>query len=119
MATAGTKISHLPSRFSYRSHVYFPTKPVRFCSSQSNLAIQGAQEGEVMRPKRTAPVQIQRQFVTEIELETITGRSRRTWQKDRLFGRGAPFYRVGGSIYYDLKEALAWMKSQRGGGELE
>jgi len=68
-----------------------------------------------MLKRALEPTQIQRRFVTEIDLETITGRSRRTWQKDRLFGRGAPFYRVGGSIYYDLSETLAWMKSQPGG----
>jgi len=65
--------------------------------------------------KHPAP-EIKRRMVSEIELETITGRSRRTWQKDRLFNRGAPFYRVGGSIYYDLEETLAWMKSARSGG---
>jgi hypothetical protein len=62
------------------------------------------------------PPDIKRQMVSEIYLETITGRSRRTWQKDRLFNRGAPFYRVRGSIYYDLQETLAWMKSERSGG---
>jgi len=66
--------------------------------------------------KRTMSAEIKRRMVNEIELESITGRSRRTWQKDRLFGRGAPFYRVGSSIYYDLEETLTWMKSQRGGG---
>jgi len=65
---------------------------------------------------KCAPAQIERRFVNEKELESITGRSRKTWQKDRLFSRGAPFYKVGGSILYDLQEVLSWIKSQRGGG---
>lgn len=37
-------------------------------------------------------------------MERMTGRKRRTLQKDRCFGRGFPFYRFGRQIRYDLQE---------------
>jgi len=37
-------------------------------------------------------------------VERMTGRKRRTLQKDRCFGRGFPFYRFGRQIRYDLQE---------------
>jgi hypothetical protein len=47
---------------------------------------------------------INREFGTEADVERITGRKRRTLQKDRCFDRGFPFYRVGRKILYDLNE---------------
>lgn len=51
-----------------------------------------------------------RQFVSEVDLEQITGVSRRTWQKHRLFKRGPQYYRIHGAIRYDLQEVLTWIK---------
>lgn len=53
----------------------------------------------------------QRRFVSEVELEQITGISRRTWQKYRLVGRGPQYYRIYGTIRYELDEVLAWIKT--------
>ncbi|HXP87706.1 MAG TPA: hypothetical protein VN841_23440 [Bryobacteraceae bacterium] len=47
---------------------------------------------------------IDRQFGSEADVERMTGRKRRTLQKDRCFGRGFPFYRFGRQIRYDLQE---------------
>ncbi len=55
--------------------------------------------------------QLQRRFVSEVELEQITGISRRTWQKYRLFNRGPRYYKICGSIRYEIDEVLAWIKS--------
>jgi predicted DNA-binding transcriptional regulator AlpA len=64
-----------------------------------------------MRRSHSAPFQLQRRFVSEIELEQLTGISRRTWQKHRLFNRGPCYYKIHGSIRYDLEEVVAWIKT--------
>jgi predicted DNA-binding transcriptional regulator AlpA len=51
-----------------------------------------------------------RRFITETELENLTGVSKRTWQKHRLFGRGPRFYRLCGAVRYDLAEVLEWIE---------
>ena len=55
--------------------------------------------------------QLQRRFVSEVELEQVTGISRRTWQKHRLFNRGPRYYKIYGSIRYDVEEVVAWIKT--------
>jgi hypothetical protein len=48
---------------------------------------------------------LRRRFGSETDVETITGFSRRTLQKDRLLGTVRfPHYKVGGKILYDLDE---------------
>ena len=61
---------------------------------------------------------IRRRFGSETDVETITGISRRTLQKDRLLGADKfPFYRVGRRIFYDLDEVEAVIRAgQQGGG---
>jgi len=54
-----------------------------------------------------------REFGTEADVERLTGRKRRTLQKDRLFGRGFPYYRVGRKILYDLREVRALVRAGR------
>jgi len=54
-----------------------------------------------------------RRFGSEIMVEQITGRKRRTLQKDRLFGKGFPFYRICGQILYDLDEVEAQIRAGR------
>jgi hypothetical protein len=55
------------------------------------------------------------EFGNEADVERITGRKRSTLQKDRLIGRGFPFYRVGRSILYDLDEVRALIRAGRVG----
>jgi hypothetical protein len=43
-------------------------------------------------------------FGSEADVETITGISRRTLQKNRLLGRGFKFYKFGRKVLYDLDE---------------
>ncbi len=56
---------------------------------------------------------VQREFGTERDVERITGRARRTLQKDRLFGKGLPFYRLGGQVLYDLNEVRSIIRAGR------
>ena len=64
-----------------------------------------------MRRNESAPFQFQRRFVSELELEQLTGISRRTWQKRRLFKHGPRYYKIHGSIRYELEEVLAWIRT--------
>ena len=54
-----------------------------------------------------------REFGSEADVERITGRKRRTLQKDRCFGRGFPFYRFGRQILYDLQEVRGLIRAGR------
>lgn len=64
-----------------------------------------------MHRKENPTFHLQRRFVSEGELEQLTGISRRTWQKNRLFHRGPSYYKIHGSIRYDLEEVLAWIRT--------
>ncbi len=64
-----------------------------------------------MQSNGSSSLQFQRRFVSESELEQVTGISRRTWQKYRLFGRGPRYYKIYGSVRYDIEEVLAWIKA--------
>jgi len=64
-----------------------------------------------MQRNKSSLIQLQRRFVSEAELEQVTGISRRTWQKHRLFSRGPRYYKIYGSIRYDLDEVVAWIKT--------
>ena len=63
-----------------------------------------------MQRNKNAFFQLERRFVSEVELEQVTGISRRTWQKHRLSNRGPRYYKIYGSIRYDLEEVVAWIK---------
>jgi hypothetical protein len=67
--------------------------------------IRAATSGAVAEPR----------FVDEKQLATITGISKRTWQKHRLFSRGPRFYKICGSVRYDLAEVITWIRSNAGG----
>jgi hypothetical protein len=53
-----------------------------------------------------------KRFITEADLELLTGVSRRTWARHRMFNRGPKFYKLAGAIRYDLAEVLAWIRAQ-------
>jgi hypothetical protein len=55
---------------------------------------------------------LQQRFVSEIELERVTGISRRSWQKHRLLNRGPRYYKIHTVVRYDLEEVLGWIRSQ-------
>lgn len=55
----------------------------------------------------------EREFGSDADVERITGRKRRTLQKDRFFGRGFPFYRVAGQVVYDLNEVREIVRAGR------
>jgi hypothetical protein len=57
--------------------------------------------------------EIVREFGSEADVERITGRMRRTLQKDRCVGRGFPFYRFGRKVLYDLKEVRDLIRAGR------
>jgi predicted DNA-binding transcriptional regulator AlpA len=63
-----------------------------------------------------APVVLR--FVTDVQLEELTSVSRLTWRKYRLFNRGPKWYKIGGSVRYNLDEVLRWIENHAGGGEV-
>jgi hypothetical protein len=60
---------------------------------------------------------IGREFGSEADVEHITGRKRKTLQKDRLTGRGFPFYRLRGQILYNLNEVRQMVRAGRVSGD--
>ena len=72
-----------------------------------------------MQRNKGSSFEFPRRFVSEIELELITGISRRTWQKHRLFNRGPQYYKIHGAIRYELAEVLTWIKDSAVGGRRE
>ena len=55
-----------------------------------------------------------RRFVSEQVLAEVTGRKRRTLQKDRLLGNGPfPFYKVQRQVLYDLDEVVGIIDKSR------
>jgi hypothetical protein len=50
-------------------------------------------------------------FVSDVDLEQITGISHRTWQKHRLLNRGPRYYKIHGAVRYDLEEVLVWIRN--------
>lgn len=52
-------------------------------------------------------------YITEIQLEELTGRSRKSWQRDRIKGSGPKFIRCGGKILYDWQDIEAWMNARK------
>ena len=51
-------------------------------------------------------------LLSDKDLERITGRSRSSWQKDRLTGGGIPFIRVGRLVRYRLSDVEEWLRSR-------
>jgi predicted DNA-binding transcriptional regulator AlpA len=62
-----------------------------------------------MHRKDSSHFEFKRRFISEIELEQITGISRRTWQKHRLGNRGPRYYKIHGAIRYHFDEVLTWI----------
>ena len=64
-------------------------------------------------PEKT---RVQRRFVSEKVVSEVTGRSRRTLQKDRLLGTGPfPHYSMKRQIVYDLSECISIIEASRSG----
>ncbi len=55
--------------------------------------------------KRYPPLLNQKQYCE------LTGKSASTAEQDRLYGRGAPFIRMGRTIRYRLDDVVAWLES--------
>lgn len=68
------------------------------------------------RAKHVLELTERRRYVSEIELEQLTGVPRRTWQKHRLLNRAPRWYKLQGAVRYDLEEVLAWIRSNAAGG---
>jgi len=69
-----------------------------------------------MKRSEVSHFQLQRRFVSDVGLEQLTGISRRTWQKHRLFKRGPRYYKIHGSILYDVEEVITWIRTCGGDG---
>jgi hypothetical protein len=55
--------------------------------------------------ERYPPLLNQRQYCE------LTGKAESTAEQDRLYGRGAPFIRMGRSIRYRLDDVVTWLES--------
>jgi hypothetical protein len=55
--------------------------------------------------KRYPPLLNQKQYCQ------LTGKAASTAEQDRLYGRGAPFIRMGRSIRYRLDDVVVWLES--------
>ena len=62
---------------------------------------------------RTKDLPKQRRYGSERDVFALTGIPPRTLQKHRLFGKGFPWYRVGGRVMYDLEEVEACIRAGR------
>ena len=71
-----------------------------------------------VRPNRNQTQQtVRRRFGSEIDVEALTGISRRTLQKHRLLNRNRfPWYKVGRKVLYDLDEVEAIIRRTAQGG---
>lgn len=58
----------------------------------------------------------ERQWLTDVDLEAMTGRSRRSWRKDRLLMRGPRYRKFAGSVRYHISDFQAWVNSCPSGG---
>jgi len=52
-------------------------------------------------------------YLTEQEVSEITGRAMPTLRKDRHFGRGIPYYKVGRSVRYLVSDIEKFMAGCR------
>ena len=71
-------------------------------------------EPKTAKRKKSIDLTPNRKYISEGELEQLTGVPRRTWQKHRLFNRGPQFYKLQGAVRYDIDEVLAWIRSNAG-----
>jgi len=53
-----------------------------------------------------------RKFASEAELEELTNIKRRTWQRLRFNQKGPRFYRIGGSVHYDMGEVMSYIENR-------
>lgn len=52
-------------------------------------------------------------LLTTKQLPAITGLSKFYFEKGRIYGFGPPFFKLGGRIFYRLRDVLAWMNARR------
>ncbi len=57
-----------------------------------------------------------KRFLNEAELEELTGVSRKTFQRHRVFGTGPKYRKLGGAVRYDVADVEAWIASCPVGG---
>ena len=62
---------------------------------------------------KTPPATVPRRYVTEKHIEQETGRSCKSWQRDRIKGTGPKFIRCGGKILYDMRDVEAWLNARK------
>jgi hypothetical protein len=56
---------------------------------------------------------LQQRYITETQLETLTHRDKKSWQRDRIKGTGPKFIRAGGKILYDMRDIEAYMEARK------
>jgi hypothetical protein len=71
-----------------------------------------------VRTEKNNKTHATRRYGSERDVYALTGIPPRTLQKHRLFGKGFPWYRVGGRVMYDLAEVEACIQAGRIAGAL-
>ncbi len=66
-----------------------------------------------MRLSNLNPPSETKRYGSETDVSRLTGRARKTLQKDRLFGKGFPYFRCQGKILYDLAEVESIIQANR------
>lgn len=52
-------------------------------------------------------------YITEAQLEQLTQRNKKSWQRDRVKGGGPKFIRAGGKILYDMRDVEDWLNARK------
>ena len=65
-----------------------------------------------MKPLVLSKKNQSKQYLKDVEVAEIIGRSVGTLRNDRFQGRGVPYTRIGRSIFYDLDKVIEYMDSR-------
>lgn len=85
-----------------------------YSMSFSGQSDQPASTQSRRRNRRPSPsVSNSKKYLTEQEVSEITGRSLSTLRKDRHFGRGIPYSKIGRQVRYASKDVDSYMESCR------
>ena len=70
--------------------------------------------------RNQAPSKVQRRYGSDVDVEALSGISRKTLRKDRFLGRQRfPWYRVGRRVLYDLSEVDQIIRAGRSGAAVK
>ena len=60
-----------------------------------------------MTDTKAPDTKLPQRYITETQLEQLTHRDKKSWQRDRMKGTGPKFIRAGGKILYSAPRHIA------------